>query len=621
MNLLTMNAVTKAHTDRMLLNKIDFSVNEGEKVGIIGINGTGKSTLLKLIAGLTDCDEGTITKGRNVQIRFLPQNPVFEDGMSIYDYVIKNSKMSEKDWALEGDAKTILNKLGFSDYTVKTEILSGGQRKRAALAAALLTDCELLVLDEPTNHLDNEMTEWLEDYLTSRKGALVMVTHDRYFLDRVSNRIVEIDQTKLYSYSTNYSGFLALKAEREEMAAATEQKRQSILRVELEWMQRGARARSTKQKAHIARYETLRDIKAPTRVANVEISSASSRMGRTTVEVSELSKSYDGKTLFRDFSYIFLKDDRVGFIGANGCGKSTLMKIITGNEQPDAGTVKIGETIKIGYFSQEGEYMDLSMRSVDYIRDTAEYVKTSEGLVSATKMLERFLFDATLQYQLIEKLSGGERRRLYLLKVLMEAPNVLILDEPTNDLDIQTLEILEDYLDRFPGIVITVSHDRFFLDRIVNRIFAFEEDGINQYEGNYSDYALRLEIRRREQEVLLSGEAGSDSPGSVKGSQVSEALGDTGKEADARRSGRKRKLSYQEQRDYDTIEQDIAKLEEAISVLDKRIEQAATDFVELNRLTKEKEETENALNEKMERWMYLSELVEEIEHEKVSGTL
>ena len=621
MNLLTMNAVTKAHTDRMLLNKIDFSVNEGEKVGIIGINGTGKSTLLKLIAGLTDCDEGTITKGRNVQIRFLPQNPVFEDGMSIYDYVIKNSKMSEKDWALEGDAKTILNKLGFSDYTVKTEILSGGQRKRAALAAALLTDCELLVLDEPTNHLDNEMTEWLEDYLTSRKGALVMVTHDRYFLDRVSNRIVEIDQTKLYSYSTNYSGFLALKAEREEMAAATEQKRQSILRVELEWMQRGARARSTKQKAHIARYETLRDIKAPTRVANVEISSASSRMGRTTVEVSELSKSYDGKTLFRDFSYIFLKDDRVGFIGANGCGKSTLMKIITGNEQPDAGTVKIGETIKIGYFSQEGEYMDLSMRAVDYIRDTAEYVKTSEGLVSATKMLERFLFDATLQYQLIEKLSGGERRRLYLLKVLMEAPNVLILDEPTNDLDIQTLEILEDYLDRFPGIVITVSHDRFFLDRIVNRIFAFEEDGINQYEGNYSDYALRLEIRRREQEVLLSGEAGSDSPGSVKGSQVSEALGDTGKEADARRSGRKRKLSYQEQRDYDTIEQDIAKLEEAISVLDKRIEQAATDFVELNRLTKEKEETENALNEKMERWMYLSELVEEIEHEKVSGTL
>ena len=621
MNLLTMNGVTKAHTDRMLLNKVDFSVNEGEKVGIIGINGTGKSTLLKLIAGLTDCDEGTITKGRNVQIRFLPQNPIFEDGMSIYDYVIKNSRLSEKDWSLEGDAKTILNKLGFSDYTVKTEILSGGQRKRVALAAALLTDCELLVLDEPTNHLDNEMTEWLEDYLTTRKGALVMVTHDRYFLDRVSNRIVEIDQTKLYSYNTNYSGFLALKAEREEMAAATEQKRQSILRVELEWMQRGARARSTKQKAHIARFETLRDIKAPTRVANVEISSASSRMGRTTVEVTELSKSYDGKTLFKDFSYIFLKDDRVGFIGANGCGKSTLMKIITGNEQPDAGSVKIGETIKIGYFSQEGEYMDLSMRAVDYIRDTAEYVKTSEGLVSATKMLERFLFDATLQYQLIEKLSGGERRRLYLLKVLMEAPNVLILDEPTNDLDIQTLEILEDYLDHFPGIVITVSHDRFFLDRIVNRIFAFEEDGINQYEGNYSDYAIRLEIRRREQEALLSGETGSHSQDSAKGSQVLEALGDTGKESDARRSGRKRKLSYQEQRDYDTIEQDIAKLEEAISVLDKRIEQAATDFVELNRLTKEKEETENALNEKMERWMYLSELVEEIEHEKVSGTL
>lgn len=618
MNLLTMNAVTKAYTDRVLLDNADFSINEGEKVGIIGINGTGKSTLLKLIAGLTECDGGTIVKGRNVQTRFLPQNPVFEDGMSIYDYVIKNSKMSEKDRMLEGAAKTILNKLGFSDYTVKTEILSGGQRKRAALAAALLTDCELLVLDEPTNHLDNEMTEWLEEYLISRRGALVMVTHDRYFLDRVSTRIVEIDQTKLYSYSTNYSGFLALKAEREEMAAATEQKRQSVLRVELEWMQRGARARSTKQKAHIARFENLRDIKAPTRAAKAEISSASSRMGRTTIEVSELSKAYNGKTLFRDFSYIFLKDDRVGFIGANGCGKSTLMKIITGNEQPDAGSVKIGETIKIGYFSQESESMDLSMRTADYIRDTAEYIKTSEGLVSANKMLERFLFDATLQYQQIEKLSGGERRRLYLLKVLMEAPNVLILDEPTNDLDIQTLEILEDYLDSFPGIVITVSHDRFFLDRIVNRIFAFEEDGINQYEGSYSDYALRLEIRRREQEAALNGKNGAGSPGSAKGGQAPGAGGDHG---GARRSGRKRKLSYQEQRDYDTIEQDIARLEDAVSVLDKKIEQAATDFVELNRLTMEKEETENALNEKMERWMYLSELAEEIEHEKVSGTL
>ncbi len=606
MNLLTINAVTKSHTDRLLLDQVDFSVNEGEKVGIIGINGTGKSTLLRILAGLEECDSGSVIKGRNVHVRFLSQNPEFKNGISIYEYVMKNSQSNDKEWDLEGVAKTILNKLGFSDYSVNTDILSGGQKKRVALAAALLTECELLILDEPTNHLDNEMTEWLEEYLMTRKGALVMVTHDRYFLDRVSNRIVEIDRAKLYSYSTNYSGFLALKAEREEMAAASEQKRQSILRVELEWMQRGARARSTKQKAHIARYEALKEIKAPIREQRVEISSASIRMGKTTIEVSEISKAYNGKELFKEFSYIFLKNDRIGFIGKNGCGKSTLMKIITGYEKPDTGNVKIGETIKIGYFSQESEYMDLSMRVIDYIKDTAEYVSTPSGTITASKMLERFLFDSTLQYQLIEKLSGGERRRLYLLKILMEAPNVLILDEPTNDLDIMTLEILEDYLDDFQGIVITVSHDRFFLDRIVKRIFAFEEGGIYQYEGNYSDYAIRAEIHTREleQEKL------------TQGSQ--EQKSDTGTR---KRENRQRKLSYKEQKEYDTIEQQIVELEDLVVSIDKQIELAATDFVELNRLSTEKEKTETALNEKMDRWMYLSELVEEIEHEKILGAL
>lgn len=598
MNLLTINDLTKSYTDKVLFNHADFSVDESDKIGIIGINGTGKSTLLKIIAGLEQGESGEVIKGNKVHIRYLPQNPVFPEGISIYDYVITQNKSLGNEWTIEGDAKNILNRLGFSEYDTKVEILSGGQRKRVALAAALIAECEILVLDEPTNHLDNDMTLWLENYLISRRGALVMVTHDRYFLDRVSNRIVEIDKGKLYSYQSNYSGFLQLKAEREDIEDATERKRQSLLRTEIEWMQRGARARSTKQKAHIARYENLKDQSAPVRDQEVELSSVSQRMGRTTVELSNISKGYGDRILIRDFTYIFLKNDRVGFIGPNGCGKSTLMKIMNQKLEPDSGSVTIGSTIKIGYFSQENEYMDESLRVIDYIRETAEYIETEDGKITAVKMLERFLFDSTLQYQIIGKLSGGEKRRLYLLKVLMESPNVLVLDEPTNDLDIQTLTILEDYLDHFRGIVITVSHDRYFLDRIAQRLFVFEGDGVlRQYEGGYSDY------------LLAKGESDIEEKPAEKSDEEKES--DSVKTWKTRE--KKLKFTYQEQKDYDSIDGEIAELEAKIEQLDADIIQAATDFVRLAKLSDEKKEAEEKLNEKMERWLYLSELAEKIE--------
>ena len=412
MNILTINGLKKSYTDKILFDSADFSIGEGEKVGVIGINGTGKSTLLKIVAGIEEGETGEVIKGNKVHIRYLPQNPEYEPGITIFDYVVTKNKHLGNEWTIEGDAKNVLNRLGFTDYNARIDILSGGGKKRAALAAALLAECDLLVLDEPTNHLDNEMTQWLEDYLIGRKGALLMVTHDRYFLDRVSTRIVEIDKGKIYSYLTNYSGFLALKAEREEIALATERKRQSILRREIEWMQRGARARSTKQKAHIARYEALRDAKAPVSDSVVEMGSVSSRMGKTTIELLGISKSYGDKCLISEFTYIFLKNDRVGFIGPNGCGKSTLMKIINGKTAPDNGEVVVGTTIKIGYFSQENEYMDASLRAIDYIKETAEYIETEDGKVTASKMMERFLFDSTLQYQMIERVSGGVKTRL-----------------------------------------------------------------------------------------------------------------------------------------------------------------------------------------------------------------
>ena len=617
MNILTAEQIKKSYTDRSLLDGVSFSLQEGEKVGVIGINGTGKSTLLKILAGLEEPDEGKLVLANHVIIRYLPQNPVFQEGRKVLDCVLEHRQAHEETWDREGDAKNMLTRLGITAFEQPVSELSGGQRKRLALAAVLLSDADILILDEPTNHLDNEMADWLEEYLKNWRGALIMVTHDRYFLDSVSNRIVEIDKGKLYSYDTNYSGYLERKALREEVEQAAERKRQSILRVELEWMQRGARARSTKQKAHIQRYEALRDQNAPVQDSQVEISSISSRMGRTTVELEHLTKRYGERTLFEDFSYIFLKNDRVGFIGANGCGKTTLMKMIAGLLMPDAGSVEIGQTIKIGYYAQEIENqasdrissMNPQTRVIDYIKDTAEYVRTEEGLVSASKMLERFLFPSDMQYSPIGKLSGGEKRRLNLLRVLMEAPNVLILDEPTNDLDIATMTLLEDYLDRFEGIVIAVSHDRYFLDRVVRRIFAFENGRIRQYEGGYTDYSLRKAWEEQEKGEAVSGgkTTKKENAGQVVGQK--DSLSRNGK---PRMTQRKLKFTWQEQRDYETIEEEIALLEEKIGTLENQMNESSSDFLRLNELSAKKEETEAVLEEKMQRWMYLEELAQKI---------
>lgn len=602
MNILTAEQITKSYAERKLLDRVSFSMQEGEKIGIIGINGTGKSTLLKILAGTEEADEGSVILGNHVVIRYLPQNPEFPPEAGVLETVLKYREAHEETWDKEGEARRMLTRLGIPDFEQKVGELSGGQRKRLALAAVLLSPADILILDEPTNHLDNGMADWLEQFLKSWKGSLIMVTHDRYFLDSVCNRIVEIDKGKLYSYQAGYSGYLALKAEREEMEAASERKRQSILRVELEWIRRGARARSTKQKAHIQRYEALKNQSGPVQDAKAQISSVSSRMGRTTVELEHLSKQYGEKVLFCDFSYIFLKRDRVGFIGANGCGKTTLMKIIAGLEQADTGRIEVGQTVKIGYYAQELLDMDSSLRVIDYIKEGAEYVRTEDGLVSASGMLERFLFSPDMQYSPIGKLSGGEKRRLRLLRVLMEAPNVLILDEPTNDLDITTMTVLEDYLDHYEGIVITVSHDRYFLDRTVNRIFAFEAGSLRQYEGGYTDYA-----RRKEEETRTDREEAVGA-----GRRKTEGKG-TGNEKP--RGNRKLKFSWQEQKDYETIEEEIAALEEKSASLEEEMNRSASDFVRLNQLAGEKEETERALEEKMERWMYLEELARKIEEQ------
>ncbi|WP_099468457.1 ABC-F family ATP-binding cassette domain-containing protein [Konateibacter massiliensis] len=596
MNLLTIENMTKSYTDKILFQNASFSINEGEKIGVIGVNGTGKSTLLKIAAGLEVPEEGTVTKGNQVYIRYLAQNPVFEDNATVLQAVLEGNITKENEWSIESEAKSILNKLGITKHDALIQHMSGGQKKRIALAATIIAPADILILDEPTNHLDNEMSQWLEDYLKKRKGALLMVTHDRYFLDRVSNRIIEIDKGAIYSYVGGYSQFLALKASREDMENATERKRQSILRNELAWISRGARARSTKQKARIERYEEMVEIKAPVRDESVEMSSLSSRLGRKTVEVHEVNKGYGDRTLIHNFDYIFLKGDRIGIIGQNGCGKSTLLKIISGVIEPDSGYVEVGTTVKIGYFSQENEYMDENLKVIEYIREGAEYIETADGKITASQMLERFLFDGTLQWSQIKKLSGGEKRRLYLLRILMEAPNVLILDEPTNDLDIQTMTVLEDYLDSFDGIVITVSHDRYFLDRAVSRLFAFEQGGnIRQFEGSYSEYAA-------EQSVTTESE--------------SAAATQTEKAKTERVRTQKLKFSYQEQKDYETIEEEVAKLEEKLEKTEKEIELAATDFPRLNKLMEEKTELEAKLEERMERWMYLTELAEKIEAEK-----
>lgn len=630
MNLLTAENIEKTFTERKLLNGASFYLEEGEKVGIIGINGTGKSTLLKILAGLVEPDAGKVICANHVVMRYLPQNPIFRPDATVLESVLEAAagkqdtiyagggslgkhEINEKIWQMESQAKSFLTKLGITNFDQKTNELSGGQKKRLALAAILLVPCDILLLDEPTNHIDHEMADWLEDYLKKWKGSLIMVTHDRYFLDSVSNRIVEIDKGKIYSYDTNYSGFLERKTMREENELAGERKRQSVLRKELAWMKRGAKARSTKQKARIERYETLRDQAAPVLDQKIEISSISTRMGKTTVELSHLHKAYGDRILIQDFSYIFLKNDRIGFIGKNGCGKTTLMKMIEGREKPDSGEIVLGQTIKLGYYSQEIEekkeagiaYMDPEMRVIDYIKNTAEFVRTAEGLISASAMLERFLFPPEEQYSLIGKLSGGEKRRLNLLRVLMEAPNVLILDEPTNDLDIVTLSILEDYLDTYEGIVITVSHDRYFLDRVVRRIFAFEENGmLRQYEGGYTDY-----VNRRHEEGLDTGAEESSKTGNSK-----ENVGKNWKSENPHEQ--KLKFSYKEQREYETIETDIAALEERLEAIDDEILQCATDFVRLNELTKEKTEVNRTLEEKLDRWEYLEELAAKIEAQK-----
>ena len=624
MNLVTIEHLTKSYTERLLFDDTAFSINEGEKVGLIGINGTGKSTLLKIVAGLEEPDGGSVVRGRSLYIRYLPQIPEFVETDTVLESV-ERENASEPHFTsrdeLLASAKNILNKLGITDHEAKIGTLSGGQRKRVALASVLLSTADLLILDEPTNHLDSQMADWLEEYLKSFRGSLLMITHDRYFLDSVTNRIVELDKGKLYSYQTNYEGYLQLKAERMDMAQATERKRQTLLRTELAWMQRGARARSTKQKAHIQRFEALRDQKGPEFDRNVELESIASRLGRTTVELSGLSKAYGDKVLIKDFTYIFLKNDRVGIVGPNGSGKSTLMKMIVGWVQPDAGTVEIGQTVKLGYFSQESEDMDGSLRVIDYIRNVAEYVKTKDGSVSASQMLERFLFPSSMHYTTIDRLSGGERRRLYLLRILMDAPNVILLDEPTNDLDIATLTILEDYLDTFPGIVVTVSHDRYFLDRVVNRIFAFEGDGrISRYEGGYTDYQNALEIRGMSGQA--EGASERDAGRAAKKEAADGAADSTGGQVNRgnwkERSGaeRKLKLSYKEQREWETIEDDIAALEEKVEELDRQIEASASNYTRLNELMAEKEKTEAKLEETMDRWVYLSSLVEQIEAQK-----
>lgn len=603
MNLLTIDHLTKSYTERLLFDDTSFSINEGEKIGLIGINGTGKSTLLRIVAGLEEPDEGKVVKGRNLDIRFLSQNPEFQAGDTILQSIVRENEGHGHVWDMESQAKTMLTKLGFTDFDSKVETLSGGQKKRVALVSVLLSTADILVLDEPTNHLDSTMADWLEDYLRRFKGALLMVTHDRYFLDSVTNRIVELDKGKLYSYQANYEGYLKLKAERLDMAVAAERKRQSILRVELEWMQRGARARSTKQKAHIQRYEALRDQKGLEFDQTVELDSIASRLGRTTVELEGISKAYGEKVLMTDFTYIFLKNDRIGIIGPNGTGKSTLMKIIAGWLEPDSGTVTVGQTVKMGYFSQESEDMDGSLKVIDYIKNAAEYVKTKDGSISASQMLERFLFPPEVQYTLVEKLSGGEKRRLYLLRILMEAPNVLLLDEPTNDLDIQTLTILEDYLDSFPGIVVTVSHDRYFLDRVVRRIFAFEGQGeVTQYEGGYTDYQAAFQAK------YPDGLPGQEEPGKKAETEVK-------KNREKPRGERKLKFSYKEQKDWDTIEEDMAALEEKIQALDGQMAEAASNYSKLNALMEEKTQQERLLEEKMERWMYLNDLAEQIENQ------
>lgn len=610
MSVINVEHISKLYGDKMILEDLSCSVDEGDKIGIIGINGTGKSTLLRIIAGEEEADEGKIIFSNGMTIGWMGQNPEFDEESSILKYVCEGKKI-EDDYGYESDAKAMLTVLELENFDEKIKNLSGGQKKRAALCKVLLQKPDILILDEPTNHLDNKMSDWLENYLKSFRGVLLMVTHDRYFLDKVTNHIWEVEGGKVYYYDENYSGYLERKAEREERELASERKRQSILRSEVKWVMRGARARSTKQKARLERFEQLKAMDSPKTAKQVEMESVGTRLGKKTIELYDISKAYGDKVLFKHFSYIFKRFERIGFVGHNGCGKSTLMKILADLEQADSGVIEWGETIKIGYFTQECEVMDERERVIDYIKDAAEYVRTSEGLVSASKMLERFLFSSDMQYTPIAKISGGERRRLYLLKVLMQSPNVLILDEPTNDLDIATLRVLEDFLDEFAGIVITVSHDRYFLDRTVDRIAAFENGNIVVYEGDYTEYQEKS--GRIEADSIDSVDSGSGLH--IKKSNEKKKEGREQWLA-SKNKEKKLKFSYKEQKEFETIDEDIEKLEEKIAELEEQISKCATDFIKLNELMQEKEKTEAELSDKMERWVYLNDLAEKIEAQK-----
>lgn len=598
MLLLSAEKIEKSYGIKPLLEGASLYLSRGDKVGVVGLNGMGKSTLLKIIAGVEQYDSGSITKIPHLVIHYLPQQPDMQAGNTVLQQVFLGAS-EELRQMKEYEAKSILTKLGISDFQQDVSTLSGGQKKRVAIASALATPCDLLILDEPTNHLDHHMVAWLEQTLQKFRGALLMITHDRYFLDRVSNKILEVNNGQIYQYESNYSGYLESKAQREEMALSSERKRQSLLRKELQWIQRGVKARGTKSRSRVERFEALRDKEAPELPQQLEISSVGTRLGKKTIEVNHISKSYGDKVLIQDFSYIVPRNGRIGIIGENGCGKSTLLQLLSGNLSPDTGTVEIGDTVKIGYYTQECKNMDEHQRVIDYIKDGAEWIETINGKLSAAQMLETFLFRGDMQWNYINKLSGGERRRLYLLRVLMEAPNVLLLDEPTNDLDIETLQILEDYLETFSGAVIVVSHDRYFLDKVTDTIFEFEENGtLKQFLGGYSDYfnTAKTDLRvKREKEIKLSSNEQGQSQSAKK---------------------QKLKFSYNEQREFREIDSIIEALEVQIQTLSREIEASSSDYDALTRLLKEKEESEQLLEQKMERWVYLHNLAEKIEAQK-----
>lgn len=634
MNLITLENITKSYSEKVLVNNISLGINDGEKIGLIGVNGTGKSTLLKIISGAEEPDSGTVTKPNKVRIEYLPQNPYYDENATVLEQVFKGTsnemkilrdyqsildslsenfnenlnndliKLQEKIdalnlWDLESEAKSVLTKLGIVNFNQKIAELSGGQRKRISLASALITPCELLILDEPTNHLDNDTIDWLEEYLNNKNLSLLMITHDRYFLDRVTNRIVELDKGRLFSYEGNYSAFLEKKMERLALESSMEQKRQSLIRTELAWVRRGARARTTKQKARLQRFDDLVNTEVLSGNENLEITTASSRLGKKIIEIHNISKSFGEKKLITDLEYAIARTDRIGIIGKNGIGKSTLINILNGKLNPDSGHIEIGETVKIGCFSQDDAHMNLEMRAIDYVKEVSDYIETSDGQkITASQLCERFLFDGTMQYTLIKKLSGGERRRLHLLRTLMSAPNVLLLDEPTNDLDIETLNRLEDYLDEFPGVVICVSHDRYFLDRICNKIFAYIGNGeIDIFTGNYSDYLIFKESQPDEIEIVEEkpkNEVKKEKP----------------------KNNKKLKFTFNEQREFDTIDDDISSLENKIQSIDDNLDKYSTDFTKLQEMLDEKSKLEKELEFKYERWEYLNNLAEEIDSNK-----